>query len=71
MMRLSLSKAEQKKMAAERVRVLQDHLRDTRLERDVGLTAQPTAGALPSEEKDYSVVLPERLTPAGPWHVHR
>jgi hypothetical protein len=52
--------------------MLQNHLQQLpenheghMLQRDE--TASP---AIPVEE-DYSVVLPERLTPNGPWHVHR
>ena len=35
------------------------------------LAAAPTAAGGEGEERQYSVALPEKLTPSGPWLVRR
>lgn len=53
-----------------RVAVIQRHLAPAPAEDAPAVLCQPTA-AQAQAEREYSVALPERLTPAGPWLVHR
>ncbi|KAK9816781.1 hypothetical protein WJX72_005028 [[Myrmecia] bisecta] len=58
--------------ASRRIAVLNSHL--VAAERDVASSLQlhdTAASSEAPEEIDYSVALPERLTPTGPWLVHR
>ena len=53
--------------AQRRIATLQQHLAPAAGDA-AGVHVTPTAAA---PELEYSVALPERLTPSGPWLVHR
>ncbi len=59
--------------SAKRLEVLRGHLAASGVS-ELGITPplepSPT-GAWPQEEGSYCVVLPENLTPQGPWLVRR
>ncbi|KAK9835226.1 hypothetical protein WJX81_007254 [Elliptochloris bilobata] len=54
--------------AHRRIAALQQHLSPAAAD-EAGLCIHPTAAV--EAEREYSVALPERLTPTGPWLVHR